>query len=271
MPELPEVETTCRGLRPRVVDRLIAAVHVREHRLRWPVPRHLGRTIRGTRIRAVDRRAKYLLLGTDVGTLILHLGMSGSLHVVAADSPAGKYDHFEIVFSDGNCLRLRDPRRFGCVLWTTKDPASHPLLSALGPEPLSGALTGGYLYARSRGRRVSVKSFIMNSDIVTGIGNIYANEALFTAGIHPQRRAGQVSLQRYTRLADSIKATLEQAIRAGGTTLRDFSSEDGKPGYFQLQLRVYGREGALCPRCQGGIRRRMVAQRSSYFCPQCQR
>ncbi len=271
MPELPEVETTCRGLRPHVVNRLIAAVRIRAPRLRWPVPVQLGRMIRGKRIRTINRRAKYLLLGTDVGTLILHLGMSGSLRVVAADNPAGKYDHFEIVFTDGNCLRLRDPRRFGCVLWTTKDPACHPLLSALGPEPLSVALSGAYLYARSRGRRISVKSFIMNSDIVAGIGNIYANETLFAAGIHPQRRAGRISLPRYTRLADSIKATLKHAIQAGGTTLRDFSREDGNPGYFQQQLRVYGREGALCPRCQAPIRRRMVAQRSSYFCPQCQR
>jgi formamidopyrimidine-DNA glycosylase len=227
--------------------------------------------MRGTRIRTVDRRAKYLLLGTDVGTLILHLGMSGSLRVVAASNPAGKHDHFEIVFTDGNCLRLRDPRRFGCVLWTTKDPARHPLLNTLGPEPLSRALSGGYLYAHSRDRRISVKSYIMNADIVAGIGNIYANEALFAAGIHPQRRAGRISLQRYTRLADSIKTTLRRAIHAGGTTLRDFSREDGNPGYFQQQLRVYGREGASCARCQTPIRRRMVAQRSSYFCPRCQR
>jgi formamidopyrimidine-DNA glycosylase len=197
--------------------------------------------------------------------------MSGSLRVVTADNPVGKYDHFEIVFTDGYCLRLRDPRRFGCVLWTTKDPTCHPLLSALGPEPLSGAVTGEYLYARSRGRRISVKSFIMNSAIVAGIGNIYANEALFAAGIRPQCQAGRISLQRYTRLADSIKTTLQHAIDAGGTTLRDFSHEDGNPGYFQRQLRVYGREGVLCPRCQVPIRRRMVAQRSSYFCPRCQR
>lgn len=271
MPELPEVETTCRGLRPHVVDRLIAAVRIRTPRLRWPVPVQLRRMIHGTRIRTIDRRAKYLLLGTDVGTVILHLGMSGSLRVVAADHPAGKYDHFEIVFTDGNCLRFRDPRRFGCVLWTTKDPACHPLLRSLGPEPLSDALSGRYLYARSRGRRTRVKSFIMNADIVAGIGNIYANEALFAAGIHPQRRAGRISLQRYTRLADSIKTTLQHAIRAGGTTLRDFSREDGNPGYFQQQLQVYGREGDLCIHCQAPIRRRVVAQRSSFFCPRCQR
>ncbi len=271
MPELPEVETTCRGLKPHVVNRQIAAVRIRERRLRWPVPRQLGRMIRGTHIRNIDRRAKYLLLRTDVGTLILHLGMSGSLRVVAADYPAGKYDHFELVFTDGNCLRLRDPRRFGCVLWTTNDPARHPLLSTLGPEPLSNALSGEYLYARSQGRRISVKSFIMNSAIVAGIGNIYANEALFAAGIHPQRQAGRISQQRYTCLADSIKHTLQNAIQAGGTTLRDFSREDGNPGYFQQQLRVYGREGASCPCCQAPIRRLMVAQRSSYFCHRCQR
>lgn len=271
MPELPEVETTCRGLRPRVVDRLISAVRIRAPRLRWPVPRQLGYIIRETRIRAVDRRAKYLLIRTDVGTLILHLGMSGSLRVVPAENPPGPYDHFEIVFTDGNCLRLRDPRRFGCVLWTTKDPGRHPLLSALGPEPLSDALSGGYLYTRSMGRTTNVKSFIMNAGIIAGIGNIYANEALFAAGIHPQRRAGRISLQRYSRLAGSIKTILERAIQAGGTTLRDFSREDGNPGYFQQQLQVYGRDGASCPRCQGPIRRRMVTQRSSYFCPRCQR
>ncbi len=271
MPELPEVETTCRGLRPHVVDRLVAAVRVREPRLRWPVPREIGRTLRGQHIRAIDRRAKYLLLRADVGTLILHLGMSGSLRVIDADTPVGKYDHFEIVFSDGTCLRLRDPRRFGSVSWTTGDPARHPLLDSLGPEPLSGSVTGGYLYARSRGRRIDVKSFIMNSTIVAGIGNIYASESLFAAGIHPQRAAGRISRQRYARLADGIATTLNNAIQAGGTTLRDFSREDGKPGYFQQQLCVYGREDAPCPRCGAPIRRRVVAQRSSFFCPHCQR
>lgn len=271
MPELPEVETTCRGLRPLVVDRLISTVRIRAPRLRWPVPRQLGQILRGSRICAVDRRAKYLLIGTDVGTLILHLGMSGSLRVVPADNPPGPYDHFEIAFADGTCLRLRDPRRFGCVLWTTEDPSRHPLLSALGPEPLSTTLSGEYLYARSRGRTTHVKSFIMNANIVAGIGNIYANESLFAAGIHPQRRAGRISLQRYARLAGSIKNTLRRAIRAGGTTLRDFSREDGNPGYFQRQLRVYGREGDPCVRCRTPIRRRIVAQRSTFFCARCQR
>jgi formamidopyrimidine-DNA glycosylase len=271
MPELPEVETTCRGLRPLVADRLISAVRIRAPRLRWPVPRQLGHVLPGSRVCGVDRRAKYLLIVTEVGTLILHLGMSGSLRVVPVDNLPGPHDHFEIAFTDGKCLRLRDPRRFGCVLWTTEEPARHRLLSALGPEPLSDALSGEYLYARSRGRATHIKSFIMNAGIVAGIGNIYANESLFAAGIHPQRRAGRISLQRYAHLADGIKNTLRRAIRAGGTTLRDFSREDGNPGYFQHKLRVYGRDGVPCPRCRAPIRRRVVAQRSTYFCARCQR
>ena len=271
MPELPEVETTCRGIRPFILDRQVAAVRVREPRLRWPVPRHLQSKLRGSRFFSVDRRAKYLLLNNGTGTLIIHLGMSGSLRVVTGEEPPSKHDHLDIVFTDGSCLRLRDPRRFGCVLWTTDDPKQHRLLRTLGPEPLSDALSAEHLYARARGKRVSVKSFIMNSANVAGVGNIYASESLFGAGIHPQRPAGRISLARYATLCVSIKSTLERAIAAGGTTLRNFIREDGNPGYFRQQLDVYGRAGAPCPRCGADIRHRVIAQRSSWFCPRCQR
>ncbi len=270
MPELPEIETTRRGIGPHIVDRMIETVRVRNRQLRWPVPRRLGHRLRGHFIRAVERRAKYLLLRTDVGTLIVHLGMSGSLRVLPADTRPGRYDHVDVVLAGAMCLRLRDPRRFGAVLWAT-DPYRHPLLRDLGPEPLSSELSGSYLYQRARGRRVSVKSFIMDATVVAGIGNIYANEALFHAGIHPQRPAGRIAAHRYQSLAEAIKQTLGRAIDAGGTTLRDFARQDGKPGYFQQELRVYGRDGTPCPRCQRPIQRRIIGQRSSFFCHHCQR
>ncbi len=271
MPELPEVEITRRGIAVHVLGQRIVAVHAYNRQLRWPVPSRLGIALPGKRICAVDRRAKYLLLGAEAGTLIVHLGMSGSLRVVDADTPRDRHDHFEIAFANGRCLRLRDPRRFGSVLWTAEHPKQHVLLRALGPEPLSEALTGPYLYERARGRRTSVKVYIMNSRIVAGVGNIYANEALFQSRIHPQRPAGRISRRRYGVLAESIKSTLERAILAGGTTLRDFARADGDPGYFQQQLAVYQRDGSPCPRCGATIRRRRLGQRSSYYCPACQR
>ncbi len=271
MPELPEVEITRRGIAAHVLDHVVDAVRIRNPQLRWPVPDRLGIVLRGQRIRTVDRRAKYLLLGTDVGTLIVHLGMSGSLRVVDVETCPHKHDHFEIVFAGGRCLRLRDPRRFGSVLWTARPPEHHVLLRSLGPEPLSPALNGAFLYERARGRRCSIKSFIMNSHIVSGVGNIYANEALFESRIHPQRAAGRISLQRYATLAEGIQSTLRRAIRAGGTTLRDFIRADGDTGYFQQQLSVYQRQGNPCLRCGTAIRQRTVGQRSTYFCPACQR
>ncbi len=271
MPELPEVETTRRGIQRYLSGHTIATAKVRNPHLRWPVQPLLGRRIRNQRVLSVDRRAKYLLIRTQTGTLILHLGMSGSLRIVDAAAAAGPHDHVDIVFRDGYCLRLRDPRRFGAVLWTPDDPLHHPLLRNLGPEPLSDALNGRYLYHSARGRRVRIKPFIMDATVVAGVGNIYANEALYCAGIHPQRAAGRVSLARLSRLSKGIKQTLQCAIDAGGTTLRDFVREDGHPGYFRHHLQVYDQEGAHCPRCHGLIQRRVIAQRSSYFCTRCQR
>ncbi len=271
MPELPEVEITRRGIEPHIAGRIIRHVDVRQPRLRWPVPATLPRKLSNAHIRGIDRRAKYLLIATSQGTVIVHLGMSGSLRVVPHTDRPGPYDHVDIVLDDGACLRLRDPRRFGCVLWAGHDPCAHPLLRNLGPEPLSAALTGDYLYRASRGRTAPVKAFVMDHRIVVGIGNIYANEALFASGILPGRRAGLISRARYQRLSEDIKHTLGDAIAAGGTTLRDFTDADGRPGYFRHRLRVYGQDGAPCPRCGQPIQRTVVAQRSSFFCRHCQR
>ncbi len=271
MPELPEVETTRRGIAPHVEGRRVTKVVVRQRRLRWPVPRALQRELTGQTVRSVGRRAKYLLLGTDAGTAILHLGMSGSLRLVPADSPPGPHDHVDLVLDDGNCLRLTDPRRFGALLWTRADPARHPLLRDLGPEPFDAAFNGAYLYRRARGRRLAVKNFLMDSHIVAGVGNIYANEALFLAGIHPARPAGRISARRYERLAQSVRDILQQAIAQGGTTLRDFVGGDGRPGYFRQTLRVYGRAGQPCPVCNTRLRVTHIGQRSTFYCPRCQR
>lgn len=270
MPELPEVETTRRGIAPHLEGRSIVEVIVREPRLRWPVPRDLPRLLAGRTVRAVERRAKYLLLHTDAGTAILHLGMSGSLRIVTAGSAPEAHDHVDLVLDSGRALRLRDPRRFGALLWTRADPQAHKLLKALGPEPLSAEFDGDRLHRASRGRKVSVKEFIMNSHIVVGVGNIYANEALFMAGIHPSRPAGRIARERYARLAQCIKEVLTQAIAEGGTTLRDFVREDGQPGYFRIRLRVYDRAGDPCPQCGTPIRHKVLGQRSTYFCPRCQ-
>lgn len=270
MPELPEVETTRRGISPHIRTRRIDHVIVRDRRLRWPIPRGLEKRLAGQVIHDVDRRGKYLLLHLDHGHLLIHLGMSGSLRVVASDSPHEKHDHLDIVFDNGKCLRLRDPRRFGAVLYTEQDPLSHDLLSQLGPEPLDNDFSGEYLFARSRKRTTSIKAFIMDSHIVVGVGNIYANEALYAAGIHPRRAAGKISRQQYVQLADAIKTVLRAAIRAGGTTLRDFTRSDGSPGYFRQSLRIYAREGEPCPQCGKPISQAIIAQRASYYCTQCQ-
>jgi len=270
MPELPEVETIRHGIEPHLLGRTITDVAVREPRLRWPVPAGLSEALTGQPVEAVARRAKYLLLITPAGTVILHLGMSGSLRVVAADTPPQAHDHVDLCLNDGRALRLRDPRRFGSLHWTREDPGQHQLLRELGPEPLDDALTGDDLYRRSRGRRASVKAFLMDSRIVVGIGNIYASEALFEAGIHPGRAAGRIGPQRYRRLVTAIQTVLGRAIEAGGTTLRDFTRADGRPGFFRQALRVYGRAGQPCA-CGGAIRQRVIAQRATYFCPRCQR
>jgi len=270
VPELPEVETARRGIEPHLLKHKVSAVVVRDMRLRWPVPRALIKELTGQRIAAVTRRGKYLLLHTPAGTALLHLGMSGSLRLLPADTPAEKHDHLDIVLDSGRALRLRDPRRFGTLLWTTGDPTHHKLLRTLGPEPLGEDFDGDYLFAKARGRKVAIKNFIMNSHILVGVGNIYASEALFLARIHPQRAAGRVSRERYLALAKSIQKVLNAAIKAGGTTLRDFSRADGEPGYFRQHLRVYGRKGKPCKHCGTAIATRLTGQRSTYYCPYCQ-
>lgn len=271
MPELPEVETTRRGIAPHLMGRRIADVRLRERRLRWPVATTLGRQLADRRVLDVARRGKYLLIGFETGTLLVHLGMSGSLRVVPAETPAAKHDHVDLVLDNGKALRFSDPRRFGSMLWTANDPLKHKLLRDLGPEPLDDAFDGDYLFQRSRGRSAGVKTFIMDSHIVTGVGNIYANEALFMAGIHPARAAGRIAAPRYARLATAIKEVLRYSIELGGTTLRDFVNSDGNPGYFQQTLRVYGRGGEPCRVCGTVIRETRLGQRSTFYCSLCQR
>ncbi len=270
MPELPEVETTRLGVAPYCQGQVVRELVVRESRLRWPVPQQLSALIANRTIQGVERRGKYLLFRTAVGSLLVHLGMSGSLRVVDATEPPGRHDHIDIRLRSGACLRFHDPRRFGCFLWLAPGE-QHPLLSNLGPEPLSDAFDGDYLYQLSRGRSVPVKSFIMDGKVVVGVGNIYANEVLFLAGIHPRRAAGRVSQARYNTLAHSIKQVLTSAIEQGGTTLRDFVGGDGKPGYFAQQLYVYGRGGDSCKHCQARLREIRLGQRSTVFCVTCQR
>ena len=269
MPELPEVETTRRGIHPHAIDRHIVAVVVRESRLRWPVEPTLGTVATGQRICDTRRRAKYLLIDLERDTLMLHLGMSGSLRVMPADSPALFHDHLDLVLDDGNCLRYNDPRRFGSLHLLDSD--SHPLLNHLGPEPLSEAFDGQALYAASRRRKVAVKQFLMDQRVVVGVGNIYANEALYEAGIYPARAAGRISERRYDMVVSAIKRLLEAAIRQGGTTLRDFVGGDGKPGYFAQQLSVYGRAGLPCRSCAETLSEIRLGNRTTVFCSRCQR
>ncbi len=271
MPELPEVETTRRGISPHVSGRRITSVTVREPRLRWTVPEDFARQVAGTRITSVERRAKYLLLRGGAGTLMLHLGMSGSLRVVPSGTPPAAHDHVDFRFDSGRVLRFNDPRRFGSMHWLTVDPESHPLLAPLGPEPLSADFDGGYLYRASRGHRVAVKVFVMNARVVVGVGNIYASEALHRAGIHPRRPARRIALARYEALAAAIREVLLAAIAAGGTTLRDFTDSDGRPGYFRQHLTVYGRAGEPCGGCGTPLGHEVIGQRATYFCRHCQR
>ena len=271
MPELPEVETTRRGIAPHITGHTVSRVIVRDPRLRWPVPRRLAGELSGRVIDRVGRRAKYLLLETDAGTAILHLGMSGSLRLVDSGSPAAKHDHIDLQLDNGRALRFTDPRRFGSLHWTRRPAVAHRLLRDLGPEPLDADFSGDYLYDLSRRRRVAVKNFIMNSHVVVGIGNIYASEALYMAGIHPKRLAGRISRQKYGLLSEVVKEVLQDAIAAGGTTLRDFVNGEGKPGYFRQHLNVYGRPGEPCISCRAPIREIRLGQRSTFYCPKCQR
>jgi formamidopyrimidine-DNA glycosylase len=269
MPELPEVETTRRGILPHVKKQRVINIVVRQSSLRWPVPRSLKQNLKNQTIEDIQRRAKYLLFSTPSGHLIIHLGMSGSLRMVKNKVEANKHDHVDIVFNK-KTLRFHDPRRFGAVLWTSADPAKHKLLNKLGPEPLEDEFTGTHLHHLAKGRKVTIKTFIMNAHIVVGVGNIYASESLFLSGIHPQRAAGRISLKRYEVLAENIKKVLSDAIELGGTTLRDFVHEDGKPGYFANKLNVYNQTGKPCPVCKNPIKVRIISQRSSFFCAQCQ-
>ncbi len=268
-----------------MIGRTIDSVVVRERRLRWPLARDFAARLVGATVREVDRRAKYLLFRLDrpptpagtlpvpahAGTLIIHLGMSGSLRVLPAATPPTPHDHVDLVFEHGLVLRLRDPRRFGCMLFTRNDPNLHELLRDLGPEPLSSDFHGLHLAAAARGRTAPVKAFLMDATVVAGVGNIYANESLWRAGIDPRRAAGRIAAARYDALARAVKETLAEAIEKGGTTLRDFLSADGEPGHFRLELSTYDRPGAPCPRCRTPIRAARVGQRSAFFCPRCQR
>lgn len=271
MPELPEVETTRRGVEPHVIGQRVIAVHVHQRRLRWPIPAALARELPGRHIEAVERRAKYLLFRSGDRSLLIHLGMSGRLRVLPVGHPRLTHDHLDILLDSGQMLRLHDPRRFGCALWLAGDPLRHALLRSLGPEPFSADFSGDMLFTRSRGRTAAVKSFLMDGRIVVGVGNIYASEALFRAGIHPLHPAGRITQSRYSRLVNAVREVLAEAIRQGGTTLRDYVGVDGGSGYFQQQLNVYDRGGLPCPRCGSAIRQRVIAQRSSFYCGRCQR
>jgi len=272
MPELPEVETTRRGITPHVNGRVVTKVIVRETRLRQPITPRLTSILRGQVLLSVSRRAKYLLFEFAQGTLLVHLGMSGSLRVLPVDTPPAAHDHVDLEFDDTVCLRLRDPRRFGLMLWTTSAPQQHPLLADLGPEPWDLRFTADYLNELAASRTGAVKNFVMDGHVVVGVGNIYASESLHRAHIHPTRPARRVSHTRYADLVLAIREVLEAAIKFGGTTLRDFTRDDGKPGYFRNELRVYDRGGQPCLQCGGGpIRQKVIGQRMSYYCTDCQR
>lgn len=270
MPELPEVETTRRGIEPHLLGRSVVVVTLRAAKLRFPLEQSLCKALPGRSFKAVVRRGKYLLLTMDGGTLLIHLGMSGHLHLSAPGSPAGKHDHFELALDNGNLLRLNDPRKFGTVLWLEGDPGSHPLLAGLGPEPLEDGFSAEYLYAISRKRSVAVKLLLMNSRLVVGVGNIYANEALFQAGIAPERPAGSLTPVECGRLVVAVKKVLAEAIHRGGTSLRDYVDVDGNPGYFGLNLMVYGREGESCSVCGAALQQSRLGGRATCWCPVCQ-
>lgn len=270
MPELPEVEVSRMGISPHIVGHRVAEIIVRNPKLRWPVPEAI-RQIEGQVIRKVSRRAKYLLLETDIGYAIVHLGMSGSLRILPASVPPEKHDHVDLVLSSGEVLRYNDPRRFGAWLWQQPLGEDHTVLRKLGPEPLSDTFTADYLIEKAKGKRTAIKQFIMDNQVVVGVGNIYANESLFSAGIHPKRAAGNISRQRMTVLVAEIKAVLDFAIEQGGTTLKDFKNADGKPGYFAQELQVYGKGGEPCPRCDKTLSEIKIGQRATVYCGDCQK
>ena len=270
MPELPEVETTMQGLKPCLEQNFVENVIIRQPQLRWPIPADLPKYLSKKRILKLSRRGKYILMHTDSGTLILHLGMSGSLRIVTHQQPIKLHDHVDIIFSNQLILRFNDPRRFGACLWTSDDPNQHKLLASLGVEPLLEKFTPEYLQKKAANRHVPIKSFIMNSHIVVGVGNIYAAEALFLAGIHPQTPAKLLTLENCQKLVLAIQSILKTAIQHGGTTIRDFINSSGKPGYFAQKLAVYGRAGKPCILCQTPLSMQKISQRSTVFCADCQ-
>lgn len=271
MPELPEVETTRRGIEPLVVNKTVREVVIYNAALRWPVAEALPEVLPGQTLHALERRSKYLLFGFDRGTLIVHLGMTGHLRVTACDAERRKHDHVDILFTDGSAMRYNDSRRFGAMLWTAGNPLQHERLAGLGPEPFSPGFNAAYLHRLSRSRKVAVKPFLMDARVVVGVGNIYASEALFRAGIAPATPAGKISLAAYARLVTAVRVILDQAIAAGGTTIRDFADSQGRPGYFKQELRVYGRAGEACTVCGALIKQVRLGQRSTFFCMKCQK
>ena len=270
MPELPEVETIRRGIEPHIRGRTIERVVVRDRRLRWPIPRNFARSLEGKTIRDVARRGKYLLLELDDGSVILHMGMTGRLSVLDRGAPVKKHDHLDLELSGGLTLRFHDPRRFGAALWWPASQTTHALIKDMGPEPFSDGFDADYLFRLSRGRSAPVKNFLMDGHVVVGVGNIYAVEALFRAGIRPMRPAGRVTRAQYADLVSAVRGVLGDAIRAGGTTFRDFRNSEGQPGYFAQNLFVYDRAGEPCRRCATPIRRVVTGARSTFYCPRCQ-
>ncbi|MBX2850003.1 MAG: bifunctional DNA-formamidopyrimidine glycosylase/DNA-(apurinic or apyrimidinic site) lyase [Acidiferrobacterales bacterium] len=273
MPELPEVETTLRGVKPFLHDATISKIVVRNKSLRWPVPEKQLQSLVNASITSVERRAKYLLVHTNAGNILLHLGMSGSLRITDTGRAPGKHDHIDFELDGSKVLRFNDPRRFGCCLFISADDDvnSHKLLVSLGPEPMSARFDGDHLFKLSRKRNLAIKNFIMDGKIVVGVGNIYASESLFFAGIRPSLAAGRISRKRYQLLASAIKQVLNKAIEAGGTTLNDFSQADGKPGYFKQQLQVYGRVKEACFTCNTEIKSMIIGQRNTFYCCNCQK
>lgn len=270
MPELPEVETTRRGISPHIIGKKITDITLRNASLRWPIPNDLNEKIQNKKVRYIERRGKYLLLSISNGHLIIHLGMSGSLRIIQGNDAPQKHDHLDVHFGKNLTLRYNDPRRFGAVLWTEEPLETHRLLHHLGPEPLTESFNADYLFIRSRKHTQPIKSWIMDSKVVVGVGNIYANESLFNAGIHPLKSPQKISLKQYQALVSEIKHVLSRAIERGGTTLRDFVGGDGKPGYFAQELNVYGRGGLPCPKCSKVLTEKRVAQRSTVYCVECQ-
>ncbi len=271
MPELPEVETTLRGISPHIVEQKIKKLRIRNGRLRWPVDDNLPITLKNKILHSITRRGKYLLLHFDHGTLLWHLGMSGSLRIVKPKEEIASHDHIDVEFYNEKILRFHDPRRFGAVVWTEETPSEHKLLNHLGPEPLSKDFDGDYCFRKSRKIKQAIKTWLMDSKVVVGVGNIYANESLFRAGIHPLQSAGKVSKAKYALLGEEIKSVLTTAIKRGGTSLRDFVGGDGKPGYFAQELNVYGRGGEPCVQCGKILIEKRLGQRSTVYCNRCQK